>query len=115
VNEVFEKRRRVILEVRQMYCEVSYRQRMAGLARGDFDDEEEALQGLDPEPTEVPDEDVLESFVQDLDSVHALRSSVATHDNWPERTRKKWTDLANELERVARHGLGLDELQRTGT
>lgn len=90
-SEVMEHRREVIRDARQVLADCTYRQRIAGWKRGDFDSEEEALEGIERGPFEVSDEDVLHSFGQDLDTVQAIRRH------------------ADELERKARIGLGLED------
>lgn len=89
-SEAFERRREVIREARQAHADCSYRQRLELLKRGAYDSEEEALEGIERGPFEVSDEDVLHSFGQDLDTVQAMRKQ------------------ADELERKARAGLGLE-------
>lgn len=89
-SETFERRREAIREAREAHAACSHRQRLEGLKRGDFDSEEEALDGIEQGPFEVSDEDVLHSFGQTLDTVQAVRKHADT------------------LERNARVGLGLE-------
>jgi hypothetical protein len=89
-GDVIERRREIIREAREAHATCSYRQRLESLKRGGFDSEDEALEGLERGPFAVSDEDVLHSFAQDLDTVQAMRRH------------------ADELERRARSGLGLE-------
>jgi hypothetical protein len=110
VNEVFERRRAAIRLAREELAEATYRQRMLGLKRGDFDSEDEALDGISTAPIVVTDECVLQSFADTLDTVKAMRETVREHGpKWTETVRDKWLREAEELERDARIGLGLDE------
>lgn len=90
MSELFEQRRDAIRDARQAHADCSYKLRIAGWKRGDFDSEAEALEGIETGPFEVSDEDVLYSFAQTLDTVQGLRKHADT------------------LERNARIGLGLE-------
>lgn len=106
----FDRRREAIREAREDLARASYRQRLEALKRGDFDDEEEALEGIERGPFEVSDDDVLQSFAQDLDTVSAMRSTIQKHGaKWSESVRQRWRYKADLLERNARSGLGLGE------
>lgn len=91
MSEAFERRREAIRGARQAHADCSYRKRLTGWQRGDYDSEEEALEGIETGPFEVTDEDVLHSFVQTLDTVRDVRAH------------------ADQLERDARSALGLDQ------